>query len=230
MSVDPYEECLSESGSSMMSGSYSSDSEGMDDIARELIRHAEGDVDPMSPWSECDGPSSDTDSDAESLTVSESGSTERSNSYRSDSDQFSISESSSADHSSDEAVTVIHPSVEKPLYPGSEISVFQSHLLLYQFFIKHGLTNEGCMELLTLLNVHLPSSENLPKSAYTLKQFFTRLFPDLVSSIHYYCSCCHRYLVEGSSCGECAGEAAKESFISVPLQAQLKRKMEGIII
>ena len=48
--------------------------------------------------SECDGPSSDTDSDAESLTVSKSGRAERSNSSRSDSDQFSISESSSADH------------------------------------------------------------------------------------------------------------------------------------
>ena len=85
------------------------------------------------------------------------------------------------------------------------------------------------MELLTLLNVLLPSSENLPKSAYTLKQFFTSLLLNLVSSIHYYSSCCHHYLVERSSCGECAGEAPKESFISVPLQAQLKRKMEGVL-
>lgn len=122
---------------------------------------------------------------------------------------------------------VIHPSVEQALFPGSEISVFQSHLLLYQFYLKHSLTNEGCMELLTLLKTHMPMSDNLPTSSYTLKQFFATLFPDLVSSIHYYCSRCHCYLENSASCSRCVGESTIDSFVSVPLQAQIKRKMEG---
>ena len=106
-----------------------------------------------------------------------------------------ISSASDSDSPEDsDSRTVIHPSVEQPLFPGSEISVFQSHLLIYQFYVKHSLTNQGCMDLLTLLKVHMPTSENLPTSLYSLKQFFSSLFPDLISSIHYYCSRCHCYL------------------------------------
>ena len=140
-----------------------------------------------------------------------------------------ISSSSETDSQCSESnnCAVIHPSVEQPLFPGSDISVFQSHLLLYQFHLKHGLTNEGCMELLTLLKMHMPMSDNLPTSSYTLKQFFAALFPDLISSIHYYCSRCHCYLEKSVSCSRCVGESTIDSFVSVPLQAQIKRKMEG---
>ena len=77
---------------------------------------------------------------------------------------------------------VMHPSVEQPLFPGSEISVFQSHLLLYQFYIKHCLTNEGCMELLTLHKMHMPMSDNLPTSSYTLTRppFFLIWYPAFI--------------------------------------------------
>ena len=139
------------------------------------------------------------------------------------SSQSEISSSSETDSQCSESnnCSVIHPSVEQPLFPGSDISVFQSHLLLYQFHLKHGLTNEGCMELLTLLKMHMPMSDNLPTSSYTLKQFFAALFPDLISSIHYYCSRCHCYLEKSVSCSRCEGES------TVPLQGQIKRKMEG---
>ena len=145
------------------------------------------------------------------------------------SEEFSSSSETDSQLSESNNRAVIHPSIEQQLFPGSEISVFQSHLLLYQFYVKHCLTNEGCMELLTLLKMHMPPmmSNNLPTSSYTLKQFFATLFPNLISSIHYYCSHCHCYLEESVSCSRCVGESTIESFISVPLQAQIKRKMEG---
>lgn len=65
-----------------------------------------------------------------------------------------------------------------------------------------------------------------PTSTHALKQFFSQLFPDLISSI-YHCAACHRLLDEFSLCRKatCAN-SAKESFICVPLQAQIRRKME----
>ena len=144
----------------------------------------------------------------------------------SQSEEISSSRETDSQCSESNNCFVIHHSVEQPLFPGSDISIFQSHLLLYQFHLKHGLTTEGCMELLTLLKMHMPMSDNLP-SSYTLKQLFAALFPNLISSIHYYCSRYHCYLEKSVSCSRCVGESTVDSFVSVPLQAQIKQKMEG---
>lgn len=88
----------------------------------------------------------------------------------------------------------IHPSVLQPLCDGNQsttISVFESHLVIYQFCLKHGLSATASQELLQLLELHMPGS-NIPTSPYALRQFFNNLFPDLISSVHYYCSQCHR--------------------------------------
>ena len=173
--------------------------------------------------------SSQGDATSESLMSSAISDGASSEEIGSSSQSEEISSSSETDSQCSESnnCAVIHPSVEQPLFPGSDISVFQSHLLLYQFHLKHGLTNEGCMELLTLLKMHMPINDNLSTSSYTLKQFFAALFPDLISSIHYYCSRCHCYLEKSVSCYRCVGESTIDSFVSVPLQAQIKRKMEG---
>ena len=174
--------------------------------------------------------SSEGDASSQSLMSSEISDCSSSEEIGLSSQSEEISSSSETDSQCSErsnSCSVIHPSVEQPLFPGSDISVFQSHLLLYQFHLKHGLTNEGCMELLTLLKMHMPMSDNLPTSSYTLKQFFAALFPDLISSIHYYCSRCHCYLEKSVSCSRCVDESTVDSFVSVPLQAQIKRKMEG---
>ena len=102
----------------------------------------------------------------------------------SSSEDISSSSETSSQCSESDDIAIMHPGVEQS-FSGSEICVFQKHLVIYQFNIKHCLTNEGRMELSVFVKVHMPMSDNLPTSAYTLKQFFATLFPDLISSIHY---------------------------------------------
>ena len=49
--------------------------------------------------------------------------------------------------------------------------LFESHLLCFQFAIRHSLTAKVFSELLQLLLVHLPSSSMAPKSIHRLKSF-----------------------------------------------------------
>lgn len=54
------------------------------------------------------------------------------------------SESSDSESSKDsDPLHIIHPTVFEPLFEGSSISVIDSHLLIYQFQLKHGLNNSG---------------------------------------------------------------------------------------
>lgn len=149
-------------------------------------------------------------------------------------DRESSSESSDEYESEDDGdrphQDIIRPTVLEPLFEGSSISVFDSHLLIYQFQLKHGLSSGGVEELLQLIKAHTSHTNGLPKSAYSLKRFFGELFPDLNSSVYSYCGSCHQPLESETSCirPQCAG-AVKETFISVALKVQLKRKMEGMI-
>ena len=132
-----------------------------------------------------------------------------------------------------EAAEIPHHTALEPLHKChtcTSISVFESHLIIYQFCLKYGLSTTAIQELLQLLELHLPGAK-FPTSPYTLKKFFISLFPDLESSIHHYCSVCHRPIDASSTCSQAScirTGGSKESFISVPLQAQLKRKLEGI--
>ena len=134
--------------------------------------------------------SSEFDASLSCSMSSEEMSSSSNNISSSSEDISSSSETNSQCSESNDDIAIMHPSVEQS-FSGSEICVFQKHFVMYLFNIKHCLTNEGRMELLAFVKVHMPMSDNLPTSAYTLKQFFATLFPDLISSIHYYCSCCH---------------------------------------
>ena len=48
--------------------------------------------------------------------------------------------------------------VERPLYPGSNVTKGQSLLLLLSFVLRHGLTGLALDDLLSLLNVFLPDT------------------------------------------------------------------------
>ena len=169
-----------------------------------------------------------------SLSDSESDDLVRDSESKGSSNEDSMYSSGSESSDSESSSTsdpphIIHPTVLEPLFEGSSISVFDGHLLIYQFQLKHGLSNRGLEELLQLIKAHTPHTDGLLKSAYALKRFFGELFPDLDSSVHAYCGSCHQPLEGDTSCvrPQCA-DSTKETFVSVPLQAQLlKRKMEG---
>ena len=116
-----------------------------------------------------------------------------------------------------------------PLYEGSEITVFESHLLLFQFSVRHSLSAKAFGELLQVVSAHLPPTAKFPKSVYTLKWFFRSLFPDLSTRAHSYCSCCLKLLEEGTQCENHNCASAKvETFITMALEPQLKKRIEGV--
>ena len=46
----------------------------------------------------------------------------------------------------------------EPLYTGAKLTVLDSYLLLYQFFLRHFLSKKAFSELITLISVHLPET------------------------------------------------------------------------
>lgn len=132
------------------------------------------------------------------------------------------------DLADDPGICSINP-ISSPLYDDAEISVFESHLLCFQFSIRHSLTAKAFSELLQLLSVHLPSSSMAPKSIYRLKSFFIDLFPHASPTVYPYCATCLSLLGEEEFCSTegCQG-GAREEFISIALAPQLRRILEGI--
>lgn len=157
--------------------------------------------------------SSEGDASSQSLMSSEISDCSSSKEIGSSSHHEEISSSSETDshYSESNNCAVNNPCFLDWMSAYSRVICFS-----YQFHLKHGLTNEGCMELLTLFKMHMLMSDYL-SSPYTLKQVFAALFPDLISSIRYYCSHCHCYLEKSMSCSRCVGESTIDSFISVPL-------------
>ena len=130
------------------------------------------------------------------------------------------------------ATSVLPSSTDSPLYEGSEITCFESHLLLFQFAVRHSLSSKAFGELLQVVSAHLPQTAKSPKSVYMLKRFFSKIYPDLSTRAHKYCSCCLKLLEEGSTpCDgdKCVSAGAKiETFYTMPLKSQLKKKMQGM--
>jgi len=116
---------------------------------------------------------------------------------------------------------------KKPLYPGAQINVLTSHFLILQFAVQQGLSLSAFSQLLQLISVLLPQQTELSKSVYSLEKFFTDLFPDITSTLNSYCSSCLQPL-HSTVCNriECIGSHA-EKFVTIPLEAQLRRKLEG---
>ena len=85
-------------------------------------------------------------------------------------------------------------SKKTPLYTGAQLSATQSHLLVFQYALRHGLTSKALTELLQLISVHLPSGAHVPKSVQKLKRFILESFSDAEVVRHFYCKCCQRCL------------------------------------
>ena len=110
------------------------------------------------------------------------------------------------------------------LYQGARLTVFQSHLLIFQYAVRHSLTTKAFMELLQLLSLHVPQGARVPKSVYKLKRFFMQAFPEAKCIPHPYCSCCQRPLpsLDSRCTGNGCGGGPPIEFITIPLGPQIK--------
>ncbi len=177
-------------------------------------------------WSDDDSTSASESYD-NSTSAGESESDDDSTSD-SESDDDSTSESSESEDDLnnsffDERTGAAQPQ-STPLYPGAIISIFMTHLLLFQYSMRHSLTKKAMEELLKLISVLVPPGSAVPKSFGALKKFFVENFPELRPSMQHYCSTCHQLL---SPQEECQCSTAVSQFINVPLGPQLKARLEG---
>ena len=85
----------------------------------------------------------------------------------SDSD-MSVTNSEPGDECSITALSEFHT----PLYEGAELSVLDSYLLLYQYALRHCLMKQAFMELISLVDTHVPKDAKTASSLYKLRKFF----------------------------------------------------------
>ena len=118
---------------------------------------------------------------------------------------------------------------DTPLYPGSTMTYFESHLQVFQYALRHRLTKTAFSDLLNLIDAHLPPS-NCMLSLYKLKKHFLQLYKDITYTTHFCCSNCHASLstLEFSCPNQCEEEAME--FLSISIAPQLKRRLEGILL
>ena len=155
-------------------------------------------------FSSFDSWSSDSETDVESLDVSFDNEDDSRTTNSESDDEWELYESfsRSLDESLDDYVAPSRSKREAndtPFYSGSSISSFQAMILIFQFVLKHSLSNRVFTELLQLLLTLLPTTTKLLKTVYLFKKFFADLYPETTTLIHYYCSTCQKILPSSDS-------------------------------
>ena len=114
------------------------------------------------------------------------------------------------------------------LYEGSSLSVESSHILISSYMCRHHLTGQAREDLLQLLRIHLPKTNQLPSSSYTFNKQsdHTR---DITPIYHYYCHECYSLLpsdeviqCHNTSCNANINKQCISFFITIPIADQLK--------
>jgi len=115
-----------------------------------------------------------------------------------------------------------------PLFDSSNLTTFDSRLMLLQYSLKHSLTKVAFEDLLKLVNSHLPKGTDVCSSVYKLKQFFSSLNPLVIAEKFYYCEKCYRLTDAGSLCDglDCTGSDIG-NFSYIPIAAQFENKLKG---
>ena len=117
-----------------------------------------------------------------------------------------------------------------PLYQDTPLTAYHSNLLLFQYALRHSLTNKAFTELLQLMSVHLPPGSKVPKSVHHLKRSFLEAYPEAEAVKHFFGQYCQQPLpTDASVCtgSGCPGGDSLAVFITVGLGPQIKRKLEG---
>ncbi len=202
--------------------------------ASESSSEEDADVSGNESESCCDSDSSSLGSDGSGLESEVEPDTSTtsswSSSYSSDSDlDMSVTSSEPGDECGIASLAEFHT----PLYEGAELSILDSHLLLYQYALRHCLTKQAFMELISLVDTHVPKDSKAASSLYKLRKFFEEHFNNTKCQVYEYCAKCHRLLdsemTGGAGCSSGCGGSTVNQFIYIPMEAQLKKKIEGNI-
>ena len=99
------------------------------------------------------------------------------------------------------------------------MTILDSHLIVFQFAIRHGLSNKAFGELLRVISCHLPPSANSPRSVHLLKDFFLHILPEVKVTEKQYCHICHRQLQDVIAM---AVMDQLDKYVILPLASQIK--------
>ena len=95
-----------------------------------------------------------------------------------------LSDSSSKEEQHCKSITE-HQHRPEPLYKGALLSVPSSNVLIYKFSMRHNISNEGMSDLLKLIALHCPISNNCVGSVFLLRKYFSD--SKLKTTFHYFC-------------------------------------------
>lgn len=121
------------------------------------------------------------------------------------------------------------------IYEGSALTVNSSSVLLYQYKMRHGLTEEALADLLPLIKMHCPTPNRFPSSIFQLKKNFPNI--EYPVQLHHFCSACMQSV--NASFTNCSNNfcnadfteslGAISSFIEIPVGNQLTTILESKI-
>lgn len=219
------------------SGSDSESSSEMECSSRSVSDRSSSD--PSSEWSssdlETDLPSTDESMETRSETDSGGYATDSSSECDLNSDSFEYDSNSDRENTNCGSTPIqpgafnLPPQYFDSIYEGADLTVIDSYILLFQYSLRHSLTKKAFSELIQLVSVHLPHSAKSAESLYKVKGLFLKMFDDIKQEVYKFCSKCHRLLETTRTCpsGCCSGV---EEFLHIPLEPQLKRKLEGKVV
>lgn len=147
----------------------------------------------------------------------------------SESDSEKESESEPLDGRACEHQQFVSSVAKGRLFKGSALTTATSDVLILEYGLKHNLTNEALVDLLKLLQLHLPGQNNCTQSISSLKKLYSKSAFEFESLTKYYCAKCSAEVeVTSHVCfdSECQAQLNAEeicSFIVVPIVHQLKR-------
>ena len=118
----------------------------------------------------------------------------------------------------------LDPSLRKPLHEGSNLSIWESCLLIMKYLLRHSLSRQAVSDLLTLVGLHLPDASMA--SHYKLK-IFLDLYEDISITTHYCCSTCHSPFDDHHSACRNGCTSGASEFLTISVEAQLNRKLQS---
>ncbi|XP_063068759.1 uncharacterized protein LOC134460240 [Engraulis encrasicolus] len=112
-----------------------------------------------------------------------------------------------------------------PIYPGSAVTKGQTILMLLVFILRHRLSRESLVDLLTLLDILFPGT--LPATKFLFDKCFVSI--EIRFEIHFYCESCHEYVCKDrfyvdSLLKVASSKKAIRNFVSIE---EVKRRAEG---
>ncbi|KAK3916587.1 hypothetical protein KUF71_025702 [Frankliniella fusca] len=115
-----------------------------------------------------------------------------------------------------------HLNDERLLYPGAQLTLYESIVAILTFALAHHLTGSSVADLLALIALHCPIRNTCVRSLYIFNKFFKNIGKEILVC-HYYCSVRYKSLVNRSdACTQCNRVTKVSFFIEIPIIQQLQ--------